>query len=1153
MNYQNESLSYRDVFIFWKDHRIWWLAIFGIIGLIIYLRFDSRVFPSASLDLKLPRKEIAEIARNWAGEMNYRQDHVISSTDFAPNNDAKTFLEYELGAAKANDLMKDKLPIWSWHSRFCKQYEFEEFETWISPTGKIQGFFHKIENDKELPSLTKKEAEKLSRTFIEGRAQIPLDDYKIIKSWSTTRAHRVDHSFTWEDRAHEYNSARLRIQTTVSGNMISQFSYFLYVPEAWERKFSTIRSYNNLYETIASTFYSLIQFLAVFVFLFAIPSGNLRWRFVICAAALVAVVAALDNFNDIAAVLANYDTTKPFISYIRSFVIQTLTSILPSFLNSLTLIGAAEALYRFYFPGRIAFENFFTKNGLRSKTILNCIVIAHCLLLIDLGWVVFYYLVGEHFHFWCPLGVDSYQILDDVFPFYSAIAVGVSASVTEELMYRVLALGVVQRLTKSFWIANIFQAAAWGFMHSTYPQQPAYARGVELTLGGMLHGWVMSRYGIFPSLMSHYLFDALLDAKPLLSSHAMFTKVSALIPVVPFILLGLFIAWNIKRKGAVEDDVIANSAVSEKAQGEAKNLSKEEIIKVVPRHRALRVNQRVLLLLLAVVGLAISMQLRRYNAIGDGEHVVISREQAVAIAKDCMNRHHFPPAGWQNAVWLEEQSAGLDLQYVYEKVKLKQTLALATIAKQGYMWKIRFFKPLDPEEFEVVLDKNGKEIAFAITESEEAAGDRLSEDEAKAKAEEYLKKEHSVYAPFEFSNMTVEKLNNRTDYSFTFVVPKMKVGEADFKLYTSVVGKDVSGFSAAWEIPESWKHERDKRTFKDEALGYLRTGIYVILFIGLLHYVLFILRSGALNFKLSCLLAVPLAAISLMKDVNELPQFFVAYDTTHPTNSWIISSLTQDLQSALGTYGYYVLSFVFAWAALRVMAPNFDIKKFFAIAFRPQDSEERKERRHLWLDSLLVVAAYVALHMLINSSSAYAKALFSPEVPDDSGGLNTICSLANLLSPTFDVVQDALTGGLYELLMVAIATGIYIKYCRNFWVFFGFITVLNCVMYSSERYWQDYVIDITSAILYGLVVWFVVRKLSGFNPLIYLLIGAWELLLSRLLVLIDHGQPLFFNQLVIVAIMLASPIIYLCFIYYGRPPGREPEATPGPLIEGQSA
>jgi hypothetical protein len=1151
MNYQKPSAFISDNLLALKDHRVWWLAFFGLIGLTIFLCFDDQAFPSASLDLKLPRRQMTELSKDWAKELKYEKDHIIDSTEFSPNNQAKTFLEYELGGEKANELMKEKLPVWSWHTRFCRQYDFEEFETWISPQGKLNGFFHKLQNDKAMPSLQKDEAQAISRDFIENRAQIPLKDYKIVKSWSYPHPHRVDHSFTWEDQANDYKGARLRIQTTVSGNLLTQFSYFLYIPEAWERKFNTIRSYNNLYETIASTFYTLLQFVAVFVFLWAVSTNRLRWRFAIAVSAIVTFIGALDSFNDIASVISDYDPTKPYFSYLRTFVVGTITSMLPQFLSTLTLVGSAEAVYRLTFPKKIAFENFFTTKGLRSRTVLNFLLVAHLLLAIDLGWVVLYYLVGEHIHFWCPLGVDNYQILSSVMPFFSAVAVGVSASVNEELMYRVLALCLAQKVTRNFWIANFFQAAAWGFMHSTYPQQPAYARGVELTLGGMLDGWVLSRFGILPTMASHYLFDAILDVKPLLSSNELPLKLSALLPMLPFVALAGLILWNLRRREPANDEELANEEITNKTKAHAIKEPETAVIHLVPHERALSNNQRMLLVILAIASVSVAMHFRKYDAVGEREHVAVSAQQALQKANEVMLAHKYQPDKLKHVEWLEEESGGLDLQYIFEQVKLKRTLELSDVAKQGYMWKIRYFRPLDPEEYTVVIDKYGKELAFALDRAEDAAGARLPEDEAKQKAADYLLREHPLYAPYDSPSSTVEKLKNRTDYSFSFKVPKLKIGDADFKIYTAVIGDQVSGFSGSWEIPESWKHERDKHTLKDELFSYMRTALYLVMLLVVLHWALGVLRSGALNWRLACIISIPFVFLSILDDINGAPLFFSSYDTTSPVFSYVISSVNGDLQRAFGSYAYAVITIVFALASLKILAPTFSLKRFLRVAVIPKDLEERKERRRIWVDSLFIAVAYITVHLLITASAAWVKSNVSPNVPEDY--LAEICSVANVWSPTIDLIRDTLAAGFNEVTTVAVMAVLYKKYCRNFWYFFAFVIVLRMVTLSAERYWQDYSVDVVSTVLGLLLGWFVIKKLAGYNPLVYFLIGGGELVLSRLLSLIDHGQPLFFQEAVITAVILASPLIYVCYLFINSPPGQEPETHSAALVEGQGA
>ena len=74
-------------------------------------------------------------------------------------------------------------------------------------------------------------------------------------------------------------------------------------------------------------------------------------------------------------------------------------------------------------------------------------------------------------------------------------------------------------MTKSRFLAVVLPAFVWGFLHSNYPQEPAYIRGIEVGLIGIVAGLVMLRWGIWATLIWHYTVDAFLISTSLLRSH----------------------------------------------------------------------------------------------------------------------------------------------------------------------------------------------------------------------------------------------------------------------------------------------------------------------------------------------------------------------------------------------------------------------------------------------------------------------------------------------------------------------------------------------------------------------------------------------------------------------------------------------------------
>jgi len=64
-----------------------------------------------------------------------------------------------------------------------------------------------------------------------------------------------------------------------------------------------------------------------------------------------------------------------------------------------------------------------------------------------------------------------------------------------------------------------------GFLHSNYPQEPGYIRGIEVGLIGIVAGMVMLRWGIVATLIWHYTVDASLVGMLLIALDNLYFKI----------------------------------------------------------------------------------------------------------------------------------------------------------------------------------------------------------------------------------------------------------------------------------------------------------------------------------------------------------------------------------------------------------------------------------------------------------------------------------------------------------------------------------------------------------------------------------------------------------------------------------------------------
>ncbi|PZM84600.1 MAG: hypothetical protein DKT66_08180 [Candidatus Melainabacteria bacterium] len=1069
----------------------------------------------------------------------------LKSITFSYDDDAKSFLEYELGVARANELMVKEIPVWYWRVRMVRELQQEELRIWINPEGKLAGVDHDFENDKALPTLSHKDAEKFAREFVEKETGNSLEGYDLIKDEESQKPKRKDHSFTFEDSKKDYKGAKMRVYVGVAGNKIESYNRYLHVPEAFERKFADIRSYNRMLAQIAGIFMTLLMIVSVFAFGWAVMTSNIRWFPVIIISLIFSFVPFLDGINNYNELLDGYDTSITYGSYITTELIKMLITLVPGTFAAVVMFGAAEALYRKTFPDHIAIEKVFTKEGLKSKAVALGLFVGHMLLLIDLGWVVSYYLMGQKIGFWCPLGVENYQILSSYVPALSAMRVGVSASFMEEALYRVVGMSLMMKISGNFWVANLFQAAAWGFAHSTYPQQPFYARGVELTLGGLLDGWILRRYGIIACIASHYIFDTFLGVKPLFTSGDPLLKAQAFLSVIPFV--AIFAYSYFRSKGA--DDAEAEQKLLNRAVNEGIHIKEEE--EAEPEEKSISytpiVPQKRLFLFVITVLFGFACFAVREPILNMDSKVRIDRAQAESRAAEVLTRHGIQAPNYTVVSWLSEQGAGPAEQYMFEKSGFYKTSDVVEKSHSGgFCWRIRFFKPKVPEEYEVQLDGDGREIGTDIRLAEDTKGAYLTKDAALAKAVHEIDVTYPYLKPYELETASEQKRPGRTDWAFTFRSKQFDVSDARFKINVSVFGDLVSGANWSWEVPDKWTFDRSKRSFREDMASHINRAGSLLFFILGGIWAIGVLKARAIRVRAALFIGAAYVLTLIPTQLNSLPLFFYDYPTTTPLNNF----LTDQLSSYAGQYirSFFMASIVAAFAigSMRILFPKIRLSNYFIAVTRPHNRENQSVQRTMWVDGALAGYAYVAVLEVISLVASVARTRYSPDLQQAS--LSTISSLMNLQFPPFDAVISAPVQGAQLLLTTAISVGIYARYCRNPRVYFIFVTLVSIGTWCGQKHIEDAVIGAVSSLAVYAWNFLFIARVAKMNPIAYFTAGLSSILFVRMISVVSHALPVMLPTLAVSALVMAGPAIIAAILSMRSemPPAENEVAPVGP-------
>ena len=531
-------------------------VVFGIIGTIFAYKYFFRAFPEASVDFRVTRPEALKVAQDFVGGLGENVEGYRSAIVFSVDDDAKTYLERELGLQQANQLMSSQLHVWYWDVRFFRPLQEEEFYVRVSPAGNVVGYTHKIEEARPGATLDRATAQARAQNFLASKLGLDPSQWDFLpeEANSIKRPNRTDWDFTWEKHGFRAKEAPYRLTLALQGEHVGGSQEYLRVPEAWERSYQRLRSGNNTLAAVFFVPYFLLLGAAVWLAIRLTIQQQTTWRGAIILGLLVASLLFLQELNDWPLWGASYNTNATYGGFILTKIgLALLFSVLTALTVTLVL-PAAEPLYRASQPQRLQLAKAFTLRGLRSKEFFSASVVGLSLAAAHIGYVVAFYIVASHFGAWAPQEINYQDSVNTLFPWLSGAAIGLLASTNEEFTFRLFAIPFFKRLSGSRWIAVVLPAFMWSFLHSNYPQEPPYIRGIEIGIFGILAGLVMLRWGILATLIWHYTVDASLVGLLLVRSNNLYFKVSGIVVGLAAAAPLLFAATSYLSRGSFEPD-----------------------------------------------------------------------------------------------------------------------------------------------------------------------------------------------------------------------------------------------------------------------------------------------------------------------------------------------------------------------------------------------------------------------------------------------------------------------------------------------------------------------------------------------------------------------------------------------------------------------
>src|ERR1700676_4948239 len=729
---------------------IWILA--GLLGAGVAHRYFFQAFPEAAVEFKVPRTAALDRARQFAIAQGAQLDGYQSTIIFQVDDTAKTYLEREVGLAQPTLMMANEIHIWYWQTRFLRPLQKEEFDVRVDPAGGVVGYTHVLEEAAPGARLDRTAAQMIAESFLRDTLHVDLSRYEFRGEEAnfTERPNRRDWSFTWERLGSRAKDAPYRLNVKLAGDRVNLYAEYRKVPEAWQRSYERLRSSNNLLEFVALIPYAFFLGGCLYVILSLGRCRLLEWRGGLALGALLTVLYFIMTMNQWPLERAGYDTNTPYFSFFLSRLGQAaLLSIISALLVVLAVVPG-EPLYRVSQPRKLRLGIGLRLAGIRTKEFFIANVIGICLAAAHIGYITVFYIVSGKLGAWAPQDLSYTDGVSTWLPWVYPLTIGIYAATSEEFLFRLFAIPFLLRTTKSKFLAVVLPAFAWGFLHSNYPQEPAYIRGLEVGLIGIVAGLVMLRWGIWATLIWHYTVDAFLISTSLLRSEGIYLRVSgAIVGGAALIPVAIAAMSYLSRGGFETDPELLNGArplaasETDAMLGTAEEAvpdtaSETAAAEASPGYAPMSSRALVILVVCGVLGLALLAGVKR-EAIGDFVRFEINASEATTRANQVLRDNIIDPAIYQHAATITYTFDPYTNEYLRRTIGISAANRIYREQVPSAFWTVRYFRDSQNEEYMVVLRTDGSLHSLHHTLDEKAPGANLTKEEALARAEEYLR------------------------------------------------------------------------------------------------------------------------------------------------------------------------------------------------------------------------------------------------------------------------------------------------------------------------------------------------------------------------------------------------------------------------------
>jgi hypothetical protein len=818
--------------------RAFWVAYvaLALVALVVALKLFPMAVPIVNVDISMSRADAIREARALAAKLALASPDARAAVQFRSDGGTQNYVELEGGGKQrfAELVRGDLYSPYAWDVRLFKVGEIPEATVRFTPTGKPYGFSRTVPERYVRDEATKAPSDDVARRLAETRARA---DWGIdFSAWTLLQQSeirqptgRIDHTFVYQ-RAEKLGDARIRLRLATAGDELTDVVRYVFVPEAFHRRYAELRSANDTIANTASLFAGLVYGLGGVIIgaIWLARRHRLLPRPSFTAGGIVGFLMGAMLLAATTGAWFGFDTAQAESTFWAKQIGGAVAVMLGGGLAYGLVFMAAEGLSRTAFGWQPQLWKLWSRDGGASLQTAGRTLGGYLFVPLQLALVsIFYFVTNRYFGWWQPSSeMTDPNVLSSAVPALAPIAVALQAGFMEECLFRAVPLALGALVGARFGhrragiaIAFVVQALVFGAAHANYPGFPSYSRLVELVVPAMLWAAIFLRFGLLPTIILHATFDLSLMSIPLFVSDAPGIVLQrALVIAAGLVPLGVVLVRR-AQAGAWRELPVALRNFAWQPRAERVDAPAPVVVADGPSARARKFAR--ILPWLGLAGLVAWLFTAPFMA--DVPGLPLSRAAALAAADAALAERGVKlPDGWTRSsiIQLASDDGGqwTAHRFVWDASGPERYHALIGNTLPGPLWSVRYARFAGDvteraEEWRVTVNGDGtiRQVTHALPQAQ--SGARLARVDAQRIADAELKSrfgvDPAVLKPIGASD---QSLPGRTDWTFLWTDPRVPIGGGgDARVRVSVAGDAVAGSGRAVFIPETWLRDEQAR------------------------------------------------------------------------------------------------------------------------------------------------------------------------------------------------------------------------------------------------------------------------------------------------------------------------------------------------------